>query len=78
MTFHDGRLHALRRRHIQLGVRPIEDIIQLILVPRIGHADEVNILDIVLLDCILQVQKFTYQSLLILYYNYFWNDKYFF
>ena len=75
MTFNDGRLHALRRRHIQLGVRPIEDIIQLILVPRIGHADEVNILDIVLLDCILQVKKFIYENLLILYYKYFLNDK---
>ena len=57
--FHDGWLHALRRGHIQLGVRPIEDIIQLILVPCIGHADEVNILDIVLLDCILQVKILT-------------------
>ena len=56
-VFYDGRLHALRRRHIQLDIRPIEDIIQLIIVPRIGHADEVNILDIVLLDCIIQVKK---------------------
>ena len=56
-VFYDGQLHALRRRHIQLDIRPIEDIIQLIIVPRIGHADEVNILDIVLLDCIMQVKK---------------------